>query len=292
MGFFGNLFGLSKGPREEATIKPFFVEVVKELGEEIAAAPHFEEHLNEAMKVAGAYFARHIGIIPGSLDLARANFDHDAVVSTLFHTHEDVRFALGRSIESREGLPVLQRAKAVEGFALVGMRCRETDQIPGHPPVFADHSLKCLATSEAEVRDAIANIALIRVLKTFAEHVEKLRRRGKLLRVEWNITNPHARGNNATDSNEFITAEKELTPDNLLRGLCAWLANPGEYLRIVPGGARVSIQKPDGALSILDLPVLHSTDRRQWFVCIVRFPVAECAEALATEARTHRYIYI
>ena len=292
MGFFGNLFGFARSSRDEVAVKPFFIEVVKELGDEIATAPQFEEHLNEAMKVAGAYFARHIGIVPGTLDLSRGNFDRDAVVSTLFHTYEDVRFALGRSIETRENLPALQRTGVDEGYALVGMRCRETDQIPGHPPVFADHSLKCIGASEAEVRDAIANVALIRVLKSFAEHVDKMRRKGKLLRVEWNITNPHARGNNATDSHEFIYAEDELKPDNLLRGLCAWLANPGEYLRIVPGGARVSLAKQDGSTSILDLPVLHSADRRQWFVCIVRFPIAECAEALAAEARTHRYIYI
>jgi hypothetical protein len=78
----------------------------------------------------------------------------------------------------------------------------------------------------------------------------------------------------------------------MLRGLCAWLANPAEHLRIVPGGARVSVQHPGGAPSILDLPVLHSADRRQWFVCIARFPVAECIDAVNAESRTHRYIYI
>jgi hypothetical protein len=292
MGFLGNLLKFSRGDRVEAPVNPFFVEVVKELGEDITGAPFFEKHLTEALRVASDYFARQIAAIPGTLDLTQAHFDRDPLVSTLFHTPEDIRFALGRSIETREALSALTRAGIGEGFALVGMRCRESDQIPGHPPVFADHSLKCIAGSEADVRDAIARVAIVRVLKTFAEHIDKLRRRGKLFRVEWNITNAHARGNNASESTEYVYAESELTPENMLRGLCAWLASPAEHLRIVPGGARISVQNPGGAMSILDLPVLHSADRRQWFVCTVRFPVAECAAAVAQEARTHRYIYI
>ena len=292
MGFLGSLFGKSGGNRDSVPANPFFAEVVAELGDGIASAKQFEEHLSEALKIGGGYFARQVAQIPGTLNLARENFDRDPLIQTLFHHAEDVQFALGRSIEAKENLPNLTRAGVEQGYAVVGMRCRESDQIPGHPPVFADHSLKCLAASEDDVREALAHVALVRLLKGFAEHVEKLRRRNKLMRIEWNITNPHARGNNASDTSEYVYAETELQPDNMLRGLCAWLANPAEHLRIVAGGARVNIQRPDGTASILDLPVLHSADRRLWFVCIVRFPVAECVAALNKEARTHRYIYI
>ena len=294
MGFLGSFFKFGRSEEDIEPADPFFAEVLTELGESITSAPNYEEELSKALQIGSDYLARQISLLPGPIHISESAFSADPVLSTMFHHAEDIRFALGRSIETREVIPGLAKEGATQAYALLGMRTRELENPDGTKvTVFMDHSIKCVTTSAEDARETLSRVALSRVLKSFAEHTDKLRRRGKLLRVEWSIISARARGNGAHDSGEFVFAEEELKPANLLRGLCAWLSDPMDHLRIKAEGARISVQIPGAAKPLVyDLPMLYSADRRQWLVSIVEFPVDECMAALSNETRTHRYIYI
>lgn len=262
-------------------------QVVDTVGGGIGQARNFEKLLLPAIDSAIDYFAGQIDAIPGPLDISHRGFAQNAASVALFPETGEIVRALGRSLEVKDSLPRLASHNGDQVHALLGVRRRASGAASGEG--FADHTIRSLAPSLAHARDYLACAAFKRILNDFTEHVNKLRRRDHLLKVEWNIQNEVSDKACAADSREYISAS-ELTPDKLLEGLIGWLATPEKYLRLEASG----IFLPAGAAprEAHELPLLHCSDRRQWLVCLVHFPVAEGLRALEEETHHHRHIFI
>lgn len=258
-------------------------QIVDTVGSAITKVRHFEDQLMPALEFACDYFDRQIGTIPGPLEISAAAAASDARVASLFPSQDEMVIALGRSVEVRESLPNLACHGHREVHALLGMRSKPGSQENDHQPILVDHTIRSLAPKESDAREYLRLVAVSRLVRQFAEHVDKLRRRQRLLKLEWNLQSELPSAVSAGSSEEFVYAEQELTPENLLKGLIAWLQSPDSHFRVDPHGLKVGD---------LALPLLHTADRRQWLVCIVRFDCQDGLEALAKENRTHRYIFI
>lgn len=290
MSFLGSLMSFNRPAKSSSLPESHRViqQVVSTLGYDVRRTRDYEQRLVPALDAAAAYYDQQITAIPGSLHLSAASYSLDPVLGALFPTAEDISCAIGRSIETQQSLMNLASAGHPQLYGLMGMRCRPDEQVADRPPVFADHTLKCIAPSEEKVRRDVRDAALYRLIVSYDEHLDKLQKKGKLLKQEWHI---EKHGKHVNDGEEFVYAGKELLPENMLRGLISWLEEPDEHLRVVgqpagPGGQSGS------ARAAFDFPVLHCADRRQWIVSIVKFPTNEGVEALRQEKRIHRYIFI
>jgi hypothetical protein len=90
---------------------------------------------------------------------------------------------------------------------------------------------------------------------------------------------------------------EDLSPEGTLLALVDWLWSPESHLRLeADGGHGVThIQQGPGSSSHeqhLHLPLLATTDRRQWLVCITRVPIEEAMQAVTQETRAHRHIIV
>lgn len=291
MGLLNGLLGRSKKQPVTAA-HPLLEHVPAVLGDEILAGQDFAETLIPALEHADAYLAQQVAAIPGPLALSNATLAADPLMSRVFEGSDELRAGLGRSLEVKESIVQLAVSGHVHTYALLGMRLKRGHEPgPGEAPVFADHTIKALSDTEAGSRAGLRIAALRRIIKNFDQHLAKLREKQKLLKVEWNIeNNPPSPVNGGED---FVYAERELTPDNLVRGLAAWLRRPEEALRVTSGDIRIPGRSPAGdQTGHYELPTMHCADRRHWIVCLVAFPTYEAAEALKAESRIHRYIFV
>lgn len=291
MGILDGLLGRSRKATATAG-HPLLEHVPAVLGDEILAARDLAATLVPALEYADQYLRDQIATIPGPLQVSSSSRAADPLMSRLFPGAEDLRAGLGRSLEVKDSIVPLAVAGHPLSYGLLGTRFKRDSEVNVDNPIFADHTIKALTDSEARSRDALRIAGLRRIIKNFDQHLAKLREKQQLLRIEWNIENLPAvpvPGNGG----EFVRASTELTPDNLSRGLAAWLRRPAEALRLEAGAAKIPGRSPDGEkLGHYELPVMHCADRRQWIVCLVAFPTYEAAEALKAESRTHRYIFI
>ena len=285
MGLLSNIAGfVNLGKSGVDKSHPVFRQIIGVLGQEIAHTHDFHKRLFPAIASAEAYFDEQIALIPGPIDIDTHAYFPQSAAAALFPSLSEISCAIGRSLESKDVLPLMAQKGNEEAYALMGFRCKERDQLPGKALFFADHSLKCLATDEATTRQMIRAAANERLLKNFSEHLEKLREKGRLLIEEWNIENETARSQRLGDGKQMVFAEHELVPENILRGLIAWLGRPYEHFGVLHTDIRIAER--------FDVPMLHAADRRQWIVCLVKFPLHEGLLALAQEGRVHRYIFI
>jgi hypothetical protein len=286
--FFNKLSGLVRGPRALSPTHRFVEKVVAALGPSITEADNFEPILAQALHSAELYYHQQIQAIPGPFEISASDPANNPFVQTIFPTRDDVMAALGRSIEVRDFLPALARDGNLEFFGLLGVRERVT---AGNQSglQFADHTVRSIGHSEEYCRESLRNSCLHRLLGQFREHVDTLRNRGQIPKTEWNIENrANAAVANEDQAPEFVVAERELSPDNLLKGLVAWLETPEVHLRIESSNAGVA----DHIGGRAELPVMRCADRRHWSVSLVQIPVEEALNALASESNCHRYILI
>jgi hypothetical protein len=286
--FFNKLTGLVRGSRAVSPTHRFVEKVVLTLGESITEAKNFEPIVAQALHSAEQYYFEQVQAIPGPFDISASQSSDNPFFQTIFPAREDAQIALGRSIEVRDFLPALAKDGKLEFFGLLGFREKATGGIePGLQ--FVDHTIRSIGHSEEYCRESLRNSCLHRLLGQFREHVETLRNRERLLKTEWNIENrPNATVANGDQAGEFVLAEQELQPDNLLKGLVAWLETPENHLRLEPSSFAVTDQRGGRT----ELPVMRCADRRHWVVGLVQIPVEEALSALASETRCHRYILI
>ena len=261
-------------------------QVVETVGCGIEKARDFEKLLIPAIESANDYFSRQVDAIPGPVDISRQFFGMDAAAAAIFPETDEIIRALGRSLEVKDSLHRLAtQAGGEHVHALLGVRSKQS----GNGDGFVDHTIRSLAPGLKDTRDYLAFAAFKRILNDFAEHVNKLRRKDHLLKMEWNIQNDLTAKLSAAESMEFVSAH-DLTPDKLLEGVIGWLGSPEKYLRLEDSG--VSLPAGAAKSEVSQLPLLHCSDRRQWLVCLVRFPVAEGLQALEQETHHHRHIFI
>lgn len=256
---------------------PLIDQIIKAVGNGIDKAGNLEALLVPAIQRACSYFDQQIAAIPGPIEISHSLHGQGEECTTLFPAVEHIGHALGRSLEVKESLPRLARDSHRYAFGLLGIRHRRGDTGDGHRPL-ADHTVCSLAPTEAEARQYLRQAAFKRLIMSFAVHVDQLRRKERMQAVERNIQSEIAGG-----AGKLAAAGKELIPDDLLHGLVAWLNSPEMYFRVDTG---------DLGTAGTALPTLHSSDRRQWLVSLIRFPVEEALQALGRETHNHRYIYI
>lgn len=257
--------------------QPLVAQIIEAVGNGIDKASNLEALLVPAIQQACRYFDQEIAAIPGPVDISLAVHGQEEECTNLFPAAEHIGHALGRSLEVKESLPRLARDSHRHAFGLLGIRLRHGDTGNGHRPL-ADHTVCSLAPTEADARQYLRQAAFKRLITSFTAHIDQLRRKERMQTVERNIQSEIA-----GRTMELATTDKELAPDDLLHGLVAWLHSPEMYFRVDTGDVGAA-----GAA----LPTLHSSDRRQWLVSFVRFPVEEALQALNRETHNHRYIYI
>lgn len=265
---------------------PLLPRILAAVGNDIAEAPNFAEQIIPAAEEALAYFSRQISSIPGPIDLSASNLDSHPHMAGVFAEAADIDRAFGRSLAVKEALPELLSSGNDEVHALLGMRQKHGNGNAAMP-VFADHTLRSLAGNQAATCEMLGFAAFDRLLLDFAEHVGKLRRKDRMLKIEWewNLQHDAARVMAAEPQPEYVYAARELTPENQLHGLLTWLSTPKCFFQLQkPAGTDPA--KPD------ELPLLLCSDRRRWQVCLVRFSAREAAAALQRETHNHRYILI
>jgi len=260
---------------------PGLEQVWRVCGDTLASAQNVEAALTPALDYAIRYFDTQVRTIPGAYGLSVSGHPEEPFLARHFPAREDVTAALGRSVEVKDALPALAPERQGHVYAILGMRVKQNG-VDATSPLFADHTLRCLARTEADSREGLRQAALSRLLHGFKEHTDKLRKAGKLLRVEWTLGKEAPPQGVAAGS--FIHAEEALTPDNLVKGLVSWLKSPSEFLRIDPAASA-----DEGGVG---LPMMHSADTRKWLVCQVKFSATEGMEAMKRETRVHRYILI
>lgn len=294
MSFLGSLLSHKKTDPSDENFRPLFKMIVDVLGPEITTARDYEQKLIPALTLATRYFDEQILTIPGPVAMAVSAYGRDAFLRRIFPEYGEIQIALGRSVEVKDVLPRLAADGQPRACAMMGLRCRDRDQSPAAASVFADHTLGCVTASAAETRAAIRLAAVRRVIGNYNAHLDKLRQKGKLLPEEWNIERaPDKQDGNAEKRHlifdDFIYADKELHPDNLLRGLVAWLERPFEHFRLAESGLVLAFGEHDGAAPV---PLLLAADRRRWMVVLVEFATDEGVLALGAESRSHRYLLI
>lgn len=260
---------------------PLLPRILAAVGNDITGAEKCTERLIPVAEKALAYFAQQIARLPGPVELTARDLERHAQLAPLFSEAAEIDRAFGRSLAVKDELPELLAAGCDEAYALLAMR-RKRSTTPESPPPFADHTLRSLSASLVGTCDKLALAALDRLLLDFAEHVGKLRRKDRMLAIEWEWNLQHdAQRVMASDAPpEYVYAAAELTPENQLRGLLTWLSSPSCFLALQDAPA------PD------ELPLLRCSDRRQWQVCLVSFSTREAAAALRGETHNHRYILI
>lgn len=299
MSFFGSLLSHKKtDPSGDENFQPLLDMTAAVLGPEITSARGYLENLIPALTLATRYFDEQILTIPGPVATAAAAYGRDPFLRSVFPDFGEIQIALGRSVEVKDVLPRLAAAGQTRACAMMGLRSKDRDQPPAAATVFADHTLACVTASAAETRVAIRHAAVSRVIGNYHAHLDKLRQKGKLLPEEWNIERaPDKQDSNAAKRHlifdDFIYAEQELHPDNLLRGLVAWLERPFEHFRLADSGLVMAINDPDRPGPVpCPVPLLLAADRRRWMVVLVEFAIDEGLLALGAESRSHRYLLI
>jgi hypothetical protein len=282
----GKLVRLIRPATSTAKQHPLLPRILAAVGNDIAEVPNFAEQLIPAAEEALAYFSQQISSIPGPIELSVKNLESIPQLARMIAEEADIDRAFGRSLAVKEALPHLLSAGHDEVHALLGMR-QKAGNGPEATPIFADHTLRSLAGDADDTREMLRLAAFDRLLLDFAEHVGKLRRKDRMLKIEWewNLQHDAARVMAGEPQPEYVYAARELTPENQLHGLLTWLSTPKCFFQLqAPAG--------DNPATPGELPLLHCSDRRQWQVSLVRFSAKEAAAALQRETHNHRYILI
>ena len=289
MGFFSKLLNQSQPAacvlsETHAVVR----QIVGLLGYDVVATADYGSRLAPALNFAVEYFDKQIAQIPGPLDISAAHYMHHPLVHALFPARQEIAHGIGRSVDVKQPLAFLAGADQPEVFALLAVRRQKTAGSNAGDPVFADHTLRCLAATESGARQGLRTAALTRLVAAYGEHLDKLRKHEKLPRAAWNIENRTDLNVGEGDKDAMVLAGEELQPDKMLRGMVAWLQRPGEHLQVIAESR--SAAPADAAHQIEALPELQIRDRRRWLACFVRFPTAEGVAAMHNEHGQHRYI--
>lgn len=265
---------------------PLLPRILAAVGNDITLAPNFAEQLIPAAEKALDFFSHQIAEIPGPLELTARGLEQQGHLNALFVESGEINRAFGRSLAVKEELPGLLAGECEEAYALLAMR-RKRGSAPSTVPPFADHTLRSLSASLVGTCEKLALAAFDRLLLDFAEHVGRLRRKDRMLAIEWEWNLQHDAQRVMTDDKapEYVYAADELTPENQLHGLLTWLASPSCFLRL-------QVASDDNPASPLELPLLKCSDRREWQACLVSFSTREAGSALRSETHNHRYILI
>ncbi|MDR0529567.1 MAG: hypothetical protein LBG69_08170 [Zoogloeaceae bacterium] len=298
MGIFDRLTrmmgaGDDKVSREERAREQLLAHVVEMTDRRLAGLSDYGEKLFPAIEFARLYYEEILSTLPDNITL---DGSHKLLVE-IFPQPEDRCICLGRSLAVKHELPHHRERHRSRVYALLGMRQKE---VSGGGKQFVDHTLRSLRHSPNAVRRALMDAAFDSLLQNFANqnlHYEKKLEQALLYEKMLQEARLPSQQKEAVSPPETERAPSVRAlppifrdaPEKVLDNLVECLYNPSE---------RLQLEREEGyLLSVPDeeshvLPLMKTQDRRQWYVCIVGFPVKMAEAALAKEAHNHRFILI
>lgn len=257
---------------------------------QIAALPGSRERLLPAVETALAYYEGISVAIPGPVPISAQGHGGDVLLGTLFPSSEEVIQGLGRSLAVRNSLNWFADHCHDTVVAVMGMRRREVS--PGNVQ-FADHTIRSLGTDADDTRQCLAEAAFNSLVKSFATQSAERQRQWRLTHSTKAVHRElHQRNGGGNADHLHPAADDEPTPAHELDALLAWLSAPEAHLRIEDGDGHALTGHHAPGNGQLHIPMLASSDRRKWLVCLVQFPLDEALRAVAQETQAHRYILI
>ncbi|GHT91849.1 hypothetical protein AGMMS49545_08460 [Betaproteobacteria bacterium] len=254
----------------------------------IANMANYGDTLLPAVNVAQAYFEQTLDCVPGPIALD----SNHPTLARLFPQPEDMVASLGRSLSVKNELEALEKAGHARLYALLGVRSK-----PGEDgqTVIADHTVRSLGVSPAAVRHLLKIAAFDSLLQGFANEnlhydkkLEQARMQKELLQeARLSAARPLAAALATTPAR----AHHEQSPEQVLAGLQDWLYAPQSRLRLETGNC-YTIAAESADEEDWNFPLLVTQDRRQWYVCLIGFPINMAKKALAAEHHNHRFIMI
>ena len=256
-------------PAAQDIHQPLLQQVIRGFGSELSRIVDFQDRLLPHIEMACNYLDQQIRCIPGSFPISGAAFQDLDISSRLLGTAEDFSAALGKSLEVKSALSGLARNGHARVHAILGVRVRCEQQVSGRTTKFVDHTLAILAPTEADTRKFLRDVIFSRIVNNCTSF-----RDGR-------------------PESEFRTAANR-TSEEKLETLINLLQDPTALFRVEKSGYRIPsmVSSTEEKRHDLELPLLHSSDRRQWAMSIANFDVGEAMAAQGRESNKHRYIYL
>jgi len=250
-------------------------EITQKLADHVFIASFFKVCLHDRLGISIGFFCRQAHL--GGRPLA------DQLVAT--RSDAERHFLIVRKL-------VFERV-----FAIMGTRQR-----PGSG--LTDHTFRSLAASEHDARECVCEAAFTGLLNAFAARLKERQREWRQLHADRPSqlgdarpgagSNPPSSGPAPQQQEIFARhldpAGDELTAEDALAALIEWLHVPEAHLRISARDGQAAAAP--GADAGLSLPLMSSTDRRHWLVCLAEFPLQEALGAIGQTPAATRYILI
>jgi len=328
MGFLSGLTSWLNSPPPITEMERRFIgRAVETIDPMIKTISGYERKLAPAVRYALDYCESLTAAVPGPIDINFKAFSADPLVHAFFATPGDIGFMFGKSQELRDYIASSTNILADVFYALLGMRRREKsvmgmelhgDMIRSDVPqtvlYFADHVLREFADSPDETRRLLHRSAFESLVRGFSDKVMCMHQHRQQLRNDRDMARTQMGKNTegllgaGSDSHAQRREEIEmqlrqvaesLSPENILKDLSAWLAEPEPHLRIDP--ITVSVDQmgvltdpsPDNPqVHTLNFPELIGRDRRHWILMIARIPKDEVLRAIDNQEQSSRYMII
>ncbi len=285
-------------PESQLVLSHAIATVAKTIDEKILALPGSRDRLLPAIRHAIAYYEQAINTIPGPIGVSAEAHARKAALAAVFPTADDITAGLGRSIAVRNSINWFVENEHSRVFAVMGTRLRPGSSSAG----LTDHTFRSLAASDHDSRECLCEAAFTGLINAFSSRLrERIR--------EWRTL--HA-GNQPQlgDGRSAVTAAipstgpsqrqqeifashldpngDDLSAEDGLNALIEWLQAPEAQLRINTEAGQAAVML-DGNLT---LPLMSSTDRRHWLVCLTEISLQEVLDAIGKTPAANRYILI
>lgn len=285
-------------PESQLVLSHAIATVAKTVDEKILALPGSRDRLIPAIEYAIAYYERAIAAIPGPVGVSATRHGAEPALAAMFPAAQDITIGLGRSIAVRNSISWFVENKHDSIYAVMGTRQRPGNADGG----LTDHTFRSLAASERDARECLCEAAFTSLVNAFAARLKERQREWRQLHADRQSQFGDSRGgasatppaNGPSPQQQEIFARhldptaNELTAEDGLDTLIEWLRLPEAQLRVSPGDGQTAAL----ASGNLTLPLMSSTDRRHWLVCLTEFSLTEALGAIGQTPAANRYILI
>lgn len=285
-------------PESQLVLSHAIATVAKVVDEKILALPGSRDRLIPAIEYAIAYYEREIAAIPGPIDVSATRHGAEPALAAMFPSAQDITIGIGRSIAVRNSISWFVENNHDRVYAVMGTRQR-----PGSTDIgLTDHTFRSLAASERDARECLCEAAFTSLVNAFMGRLKERQREWRQLHADRQTPLGDSRGATtatpptngpAPQQQEIFTRHldptgNELTAEDGLEALIEWLRLPEAQLRVNPANGQTAAL----ASGNLTLPLMSSTDRRHWLVCLTEFSIQEALGAIGQTPAANRYILI
>jgi hypothetical protein len=281
-------------PESQLVLSHAIATVAKTIDEKILALPGSRDQLLPAIEHAIIYYEGVIAGIPGPISVSAGRHGSDPVLASMFPSAQDITVGLGRSIAVRNSINWFIENNHERVFAVMGTRQRPGDA----NTALTDHTFRSLGASERDARECLCEAAFTSLVNAFASRLKERQREWRQLHADRppqfgegrspSAATPPTSGPSPQQQEIFSRhldpTGNELTPQDGLAALIEWLRTPEAQLRIGPHNGQDT-----GAA---ELPLMSSTDRRHWLVCLTEFSLQDALAAIGQTPAANRYILI